>query len=196
MKTKILAISIALFIVSLLGACATAATTTAAAPTSAATSILTTEFADAANLRSQLAYGILLMDGTAQTVSPEQAAALKPLLQAIMSLSGDDTTASEELTAVQDQIALALSPEQLQAIKAMEITNADLQGYYAQFGIVLPTPIPGVTKVPGSGSGKTEAEKAASQATAAASGQTTGSGQVAKSLLYEKVIEYLDTIRQ
>lgn len=191
MKTKILAISIALFIVSLLGACATAA-----APTSAATSILTTEFADAANLRSQLAYGILLVDGTALAVSPEQAAALKPLLQAIMSLSGDDTTASEELTAVQDQIALALSPEQLQAIKAMEITNADLQGYYAQFGIVLPTPIPGVTKVPGSGSGKTEAEKAASQATAAASGQTTGSGQVAKSLLYEKVIEYLDTIRQ
>jgi hypothetical protein len=56
---------------------------------------------------------------------------------------------------------------------------------------VLPTPVPGVTKVPGSGSGKTEEEKAAAQATAAALGQTTGTGQSAKTLLFEKTIEYL-----
>jgi hypothetical protein len=48
-----------------------------------------------------------------------------------------------------------------------------------------------VTKVPGSGSGKTEEEKAAAQATAAALGQTTGTGQSAKTLLFEKTIEYL-----
>jgi hypothetical protein len=54
--------------------------------------------------------------------------------------------------------------------------------------------VPGVTKVPGSGSGKTEEEKAAAQATAAALGQTTGSGQAAKTLLFEKTIEYLSGI--
>jgi hypothetical protein len=105
-------------------------------------------------------------------------------------LSGDTTTATEELTTVQDQITAAMTADQLQAIAKMQITNANLNVFYAEYGIVLPIPIPGVTKVPGSGSGKTEEEKAAAQATAAASGQTTGTGQAAKTLLFEKTIEY------
>jgi hypothetical protein len=76
----------------------------------------------------------------------------------------------------------------------MKITNAGLNEFYAQYGITLPTPVPGVTKVPGSGSGKTEEEKAAAQATAAALGQTTGTGQSAKTLLFEKMVEYLTSI--
>ena len=106
-------------------------------------------------------------------------------------MSGDTTTASEELTAVQDQITAALTAEQLQAIAAMQITNAGLNVFYAEYGIVLPTPIPGVTKVPGSGSGKTDEEKAAAEATKTAAGETTGTGQSAKTLLFEKTIEYL-----
>ena len=88
-------------------------------------------------------------------------------------MSGDTTTAAEELTAVQDQI-----------------TNAGLNVFYAEYGIILPTPIPGVTKVPGSG-GKTDEEKAAAEATKTAAGETTGTGQTAKTLLFEKTIEYL-----
>jgi len=176
---------------SLLFACAPAAETTSAAPTSIAGEYLTTEYTDAANLRSQLAFGIMKLDGTPNAVTPEQAKTLIPFWQAVIALSGDSTTASEELTAVQDQIVATLTAEQLQSIAAMHITNADLSVFYADYGIVLPTPVPGVTKVPGSGSGKTEEEKAAAQATAAASGQTTGTGQSAKTLLFEKTIEYL-----
>ena len=175
----------------LLAACAPAAETTPAAPTSIAGEYLTTEYADAANLRSQLAFGIMQLDGTPNAVTPEQAKTLIPFWQAVIALSGDSTTASEELTAVQDQIVATLTAQQLQVIAAMQITNADLSAFYAEYGIVLPTPIPGVTKVPGSGSGKTEEEKAAAQATAAALGQTTGTGQSAKTLLFEKTIEYL-----
>lgn len=176
---------------SLLFACAPTAETTPVAPTSIAGEYLTTEYTDAANLRSQLAFGIMKLDGTPNAVTPEQAKTLISFWQAVITLSGDSTTASEELTAVQDQIVATLTTEPLQSIAAMQITNLDLSAFYAEYGLVLPTPVPGVTKVPGSGSGKTEEEKAAAQATAAALGQTTGTGQSAKTLLFEKTIEYL-----
>ena len=161
------------------------------APTSLASTVLSIEYSDAANLRSQLAYGTIKLADTPNAITPDQAKTLIPLWQAVVSLSGDTTTASEELTAVQDQITAALTAEQLQAIAAMQITNAGLNVFYAEYGIVLPTPIPGVTKVPGSGSGKTDEEKAAAEATKTAAGETTGTGQSAKTLLFEKTIEYL-----
>ena len=160
-------------------------------PTSLASTVLSIEYSDAANLRSQLAYGTIKLADTPNAITSDQAKTLIPLWQAVVSLSGDTTTASEELTAVQDQITAALTAEQLQAIAAMQITNAGLNVFYAEYGVVLPTPIPGVTKVPGSGSGKTDEEKAAAEATKTAAGETTGTGQSAKTLLFEKTIEYL-----
>ena len=160
-------------------------------PTSLASTVLSIEYSDAANLRSQLAYGTIKLADTPNAITSDQAQTLIPLWQAVVSLSGDTTTASEELTAVQDQITAALTAEQLQAIAAMQITNAGLNVFYAEYGILLPTPIPGVTKVPGSGSGKTDEEKAAAEATKTAAGETTGTGQTAKTLLFEKTIEYL-----
>ena len=160
-------------------------------PTSLASTVLSIEYSDAANLRSQLAYGTIKLADTPNAITSDQAQTLIPLWQAVVSLSGDTTTASEELTAVQDQITAALTAEQLQAIAEMKITNAGLNVFYAEYGVVLPTPIPGVTKVPGSGSGKTDEEKAAAEATKTAAGETTGTGQTAKTLLFEKTIEYL-----
>jgi len=194
MNKKIFRIALfILLIASLLYACAP---TVEATPTSLASAYLSLEYSDAANLRSQLAYGTIKLADTPNAVTPEQAGTLIPLWQAVISLSGDTTTASEELTAVQDQITAALTQDQLKAIAEMQITNAALNDFYAQYGITLPTPIPGVTKVPGSGSGKTEEEKAAAQATAAASGQTTGTGQAAKTLLFDKTIEYLTGVTE
>lgn len=160
-------------------------------PTSLASTYLNIEYSDAANIRSQLAYGTIKLANTSNAITPDQAKTLIPLWQAVISLSSDTTTATEELTAVQDQITAALTVEQLQAIAEMKITNAGLNEFYAQYGVILPTPIPGVTKVPGSGSGKTDEEKAAAEATKTASGETTGTGQSAKTLLFEKTIEYL-----
>ena len=192
MKKSIFRIALfTLLIVSSVYACAPAVEAT---PTSLASAYLSIEYSDAANVRSQLAYGTLKLADTSNTVTAEQAKTLIPLWQAVISLSTDTTTATEELTAVQDQITTAMTADQLQAIAGMQITNAGLNEFYAQYGVSLPTPVPGVTKIPGSGSGKTEEEKAAAQATAAALGQTTGTGQTAKTLLFEKTIEYLTEI--
>jgi len=156
---------------------------------------LNTEFADAASLRNQLAYGTLLLEGTAQAVTAEQSQALLPLWQAIVALSGTETTAPEELTAVQNQITAAMTTEQLEAIAAQRITNATLSAFYAEHGIVLATPVPGVTKVPGSGSGVSPEDKAATRTAAEALGTPTGSGagQAAKTFLFDSVIELLAT---
>jgi hypothetical protein len=186
MKISIFFIVLSLFALTI-SACAPAAN--AAAPTSVATIDIT--FPDAASLRSQLAYGMLKLDGTSNAVTPAQAKSLLPLWQAILTLSGDDTTASEELTAVQDQITQALTPAQIQAIGTMKITNAELNAYYAQFGVSLPTPVPGVTKVPGSKANMPETDKLATRTAAEASGLPTGGGQAAKTLIFEKVIAYL-----
>lgn len=201
MKKTILVLTLAIFLVATLSACGTSAPATPVVPAESAPvdsapagATLGIDHPDAANIRSQLAYGLLQLEGTSLAPSAEQARLLIPLWQAVIALSGTETTASEELVAVQDQIIQTLAPDQVGAIVAMKVSNSDLQAYYAQFGIVLPTPIPGVTKVPGSGSGKTEAERAASQATAVASGQTTGSGQSAKMLLFDHVIEMLGKI--
>lgn len=168
-----------------------------ATATSLAYTYLSTEYTDAASVRNQLAYGTLQLDGTANAITPEQAKTLLPLWQAILSLSGDSTTATEEINAVQDQIVSAMTTEQMQAIADMQITNAGLNTFYAEYGIVLPTPIPGVTKVPGSNSGLSQADKEATKTAAAALGTpvaATGAGQAAKTLLFEKVIEYVSTI--
>jgi len=187
---------LSIFVYALLGAaCAPTASTSSTEPTSLAGVYLNTEYADAANLRNQLAFGTIKLADTTVPINLEQAQSLIPLWQGIIALTGDSTTASEELIAIQDQITKILTTEQLTVIAEMQITNSNLDQFYTEFGIILPTPIPGVTKVPGSGSGKTEEEKASTRATAEALGQTTGSGQSAKTLLFEKVIENLSGIK-
>jgi hypothetical protein len=153
---------------------------------------LTTEFEDATSLRNQLAFGILKLEGTAQAISPEQAKTLLPLWQAMVALSGTTTTVPEELTAVQDQIVEGLTTEQLQAIAALQLTNAQLTEFYAENGIYQPTPVPGVTKVPGSKKDMSEADRLATRTANEAAGITgTGSGQASRTFLFEKVIELL-----
>ena len=165
----------------------------AVTPTPLAAAYLSTSYPDATSLRNQLALGILKLEGTANAVTAEQAKALLPLWQAIVALSGASTTAEAELTAVQNQIVEALQPAQVQAIGALQLTTARLNAFYAEKGIVMPTPMPGVTKVPGSGSGISSADKEATRTAATALGTPTssGAGQAARTLLFDTVIELL-----
>src|SRR3990172_2982293 len=105
----------------LLSACVPGSATSAA-PTSIAAAYLTTDYIDAASLRNQLAFGTLKLSDTANAITPEQAKQLLPLWQALLSLTGSDTTAEAELTALQDQVVQTMTSEQLQAIAAMQIT--------------------------------------------------------------------------
>ncbi|MFN8598345.1 MAG: hypothetical protein U0559_19445 [Anaerolineae bacterium] len=170
-------------------------TTNEVTPTPLSATYLKTDYADATSVRNQLALGTLKLEGTANAITAEQAKALLPLWQAMVALSGDTTTAEEELTAVQNQIVAALQPAQLQAIGALQLTTTQLNAFYAEKGIVMPTPVPGVTKVPGSGSGVSSADKEATRTAAAALGTPTGSGsgQAAKTALFDAVIDLLTT---
>jgi hypothetical protein len=194
-KTPFLLLLLALFLA--LSACAPAADEAPAVPTSVAGEYLSTEYADAASLRNQLAFGTLQLEDTENAVTSEQAQKLVPFWQAIITLSGDTTTADEELIAVQDQIVQTLTDEQLQAIADMQLTIADLDAFYAEYGIIFPTPVPGVTKVPGAGSSMSAEDKAATQTAAEAAGIVAGTGsstgKAAKTLLFEKVIELLQS---
>ncbi len=164
-------------------------------PTPFAVAALNTEYADATSLRNQLAYGTLRLEGTDLEVTAVQAQSLLPLWQAIVALSGIETTAEEELTAVQNQITDALTPDQIQAIAAMQISNADLTAFYAERGVFVPTPAPGVTKVPGSGKNISQEDKEATRTAASALGTPVGAGggagQAARTLLFDLVVELL-----
>ena len=194
-KTPFLLLLLALLLA--LSACAPAADAAPVSPTSVAGEYLNTEYADATSLRNQLAFGTLQLEDTENAVTSEQAQKLIPFWQAIITLSGDTTTADEELIAVQDQIVQTLTDEQLQTIADMKLTTADLDAFYAEHGIVFPTPVPGVTKVPGSGSSMSAEDKAATQTAAEAAGIVPGTGssagKAAKTLLFEKVIELLQS---
>jgi hypothetical protein len=174
-----------------------AAASSDATPTPYAAAYLNTDYADATSLRNQLAFGTLELEGTPNQATPEQARTLLPLWQAIVALSGTSTTAEAELTAVQNQIAEAMTPEQLTAIAAMQITNTELNAFYAEKGIVFPTPVPGETPTSGKGKDLSQADKEATRTAAEALGTPvgtssgSGTGQEAKILLFDTMIELL-----
>lgn len=84
---------------------------------------------------SKLAIGILKLEGTNQAVTPAEAKNMVPLWQALKTLSTSPTTAPEEVTAVFQQIQDTLTPEQVQAVKQMAVSQADLQALEKTLGI-------------------------------------------------------------
>lgn len=171
-------------------------------PTSLIAGSLTTDFEDAASLRSQLAYGTILLSDTNVTISAEQAKTLLPLWQAILALENNPDSAEQELTAVQDQIIMAMNADQLTNIRDYLITNEQLTAYYIEQGLTMPTPSVEGTPSSGSGgknSGLTTEEREATKSAAEALGTPVGtnegsSGADRKNMLTESVIEYLSTL--
>jgi hypothetical protein len=74
-------------------------------------------------LAAQLAVGTLKLEGTDHAVTTQQAAQLLLLWQAYRTLSASDTAALVELEAIIQQIQATLTPEQTQAIEAMQLTR-------------------------------------------------------------------------
>jgi hypothetical protein len=85
----------------------------------------------------------------------------------------------------------------LTAIAAMQITNTELNAFYAEKGIVFPTPVPGETPTSGKGKDLSQADKEATRTAAEALGTPvgtssgSGTGQEAKILLFDTMIELL-----
>lgn len=161
--------------------------------------ILNADFEDATSIRNQLAYGTLLLEDTELAITVEQARVLLPLYQALVSLTGDAGSVSEEVNAVQNQILESMTQAQLAEIAALQITNTVLNDFYLENGVTMPNLDPESTRVPGSGMGKNmdqdsrEATRTAMGITEPGSGtgEGQGTGQQGRTLLFEKVIALL-----
>ena len=138
--------------------------------------ILGDDYENALSARNQLALGSLRLEVSGNAVTPEQAQELTFYWQALKALAADSTAAAEETTAVQAQIVEAMTQEQLEAIAAMQLTNADMNEFYVEQGGELTTPEPGVTPQSGKNSGLSTEEKEAARATAKALGTPVGAG--------------------
>ena len=139
-----------------------------------AVATLAKEYDDALTIRNQLLLGIIRLEGTEQAVNSEQTAELTTLWQAFAALSDSGTAAPEETEAIQNQIIAALTAEQVNAIAAMQLTNAKLQEFYVETGISeVKTPEPGVTPESQRMSDLPQEDR---EATRAASGETVGAG--------------------
>ncbi len=83
----------------------------------------------------KLAVGTLKLEGTDQAVQADQAAELLPLWQAYQSVSSSSTSAAVEVQAVIDQIGEKMTPEQKQAIEAMDLSSQNMMELMQSLGL-------------------------------------------------------------
>lgn len=100
---------------------------------------------------TQLVLGTLLLEGTGNAVTAEQAAALLPLWRA---LQGGNVQAGAEVNAVLAQIERAMTAEQLQAIASMQLTRDDLTAWAQESGMEMAAPPDGTGAGPGGQGGE------------------------------------------
>lgn len=83
----------------------------------------------------QLAVGTFRLEEQELAVTAEQAQQLAPLWRAYRSVSNSASASRQEVLALQKQIEEAMTDEQLAAIQAMRLTNADLAEVMAEQGV-------------------------------------------------------------
>jgi hypothetical protein len=121
-------ISILLVVLVMLSACGSSATT--------ASSSVQSQQVTPSNLtlQNKLGLGILKLQGTSLAVTTEQANTLLPLWKAVKVLSTNNITSPAEMTALYQQIEDSLTSNQVQAIKNLSLTQAELNTLIQQQG--------------------------------------------------------------
>ena len=143
--------------------------------------VLDTGYEDALTVRNQLAFGILNLDGVENGITPEQAATLLPMWQALRGTIRNSAAATAEVDAVLAQIEETLTLEQLDAIGAMRLTQDDLRAWAESQGIALGT---GEGSMGGGGGRNlSDEERAARQAENGSTGAVSGGGGLSTALL-------------
>ena len=101
--------------------------------------VLDTSYPNALDVSGQLVLGILRLEETENAVTPKQATALLPLWQALRG----GVTAQAEVNAVLKQIEGTMTPEQLAAVAAMQLTQDDLRAWMEEQGLGMGGGFPG-----------------------------------------------------
>ena len=175
-----------------LAACGGTATTPAPVAVSQefVSATLDTTYEGALSARNQLALGAIKLDGTPNVINAKQAATLLPLWQALRSTTQSGGNAQAEVTALLTQIEQTMTPNQLQVIKAMKLTQTEFQDWAKANGITLGSGAEGGVPGASGGAGLSASEKATRQATRASS-----SGASASTAVVDAVIKYLGSIK-
>lgn len=109
-------------------------TTTPAPALGGDPSMLNTDYENALPIEMQIATGTLMLAGTAQDFTPEQAAQLIPLWQALRGLI--ETESGQELIAEQvANIIRTMSLEQITSIAAMQLTQENMVTVFQELGV-------------------------------------------------------------
>ena len=118
----------------LLAACAQAASLETTGDSAVTSAALDTPYEGTLDAAGQLALGTLQLEDSGNAVSRDQASDLLPLWQALRSgaLQGD-----AETQAVLKQVDEMMTPEQLADIAAMQLTQADVQSWMQEHGMVV-----------------------------------------------------------
>ncbi|MCG2784483.1 MAG: hypothetical protein L6461_05210 [Anaerolineae bacterium] len=151
---------------------------------------LDTTYQEALPVRLQLTLGTLMLEGTSEAISPEQAAQLLPLYQALQAVTASGTSATAETNAVLAQIESSLTAGQLNAIRAMQLTSPKMQEWASQNGISLGSG-GGAGTGAGQGSGMSPEARATRQAEEGKTPSETGASNGASAALTKAMIEYL-----
>ncbi len=185
-------ITLTLTLAFVLAACAgSAAPVPASAPDTYTSPSLDTTYEDALAARNQLALGTLELAETPDAVTPEQAQTLLPLWQALLATQRSGAAAQAEVAALLTQIEAAYTAEQLAALGALQLTQADLQAWAAANGVTLGNG--------GGGNGQGQGMSAEARATRQAEeGRTPGAGSTggASTALLDAVITYLESLNR
>ncbi len=131
--------------------------------------VLDASYPDALSVSNQLALGTIQLEETENAVTPEQAASLLPLWQAMQG----GVTAQAEVNAVLKQIEGTMAQEQLEAIAAMQLTQEDLRAWMQEQGLGTGGGFPGA------GGDMSEEERESLRATVEAGGGMPGGGHLA-----------------
>ena len=86
---------------------------------------------------AQVALGTVKLEGTENAVTAEQAAELLPLWQTLEVLYGSDMAATQEIDALIAQIQETMTPEQTQAIAALNLTRQDMMTVMQEQGMAM-----------------------------------------------------------
>ena len=84
---------------------------------------------------TQLLFGTLMLEGTENTVTPEQAAELLPLWKLYRSLLESDITATAEIEAVAKQLSQTMTSEQLATMEGQDFDREQINEIMAGLGI-------------------------------------------------------------
>jgi hypothetical protein len=150
---------------------------------------LDTTYTNALPARMQLSLGTLKLAETGTPVTPEQAAKLLPLWQALQGMTSSGNSASAEVNALLGQIESTLTAEQLAAIKEMKLTSVEMTSWAATNGITLGSG----SGQPGQGAGMSAEARATRQAENGKTGGGPANG--ASAAITGAVIKYLETLK-